>query len=346
MTAAAIIEAKPEISPQIAMLRAITGYWLSKAIYVAAELNIADRLARGPKSAAMLADETQTDAPSLYRVLRALASAGIFGESADGRFEHTPLSETLRTGPGSLRSLALHMLETPTWIAWDDLLESVRTGETAFPRVNALEVFPYYAEHPESAKPFNRAMLESSEVVSAAVTAAYDFSKFRRIVDVGGGHGGLLKAVLGVAPDAHGVIFDQPHVIEGARAGIESWPCADRCSLASGDFFEIVPQGDAYLLKFILHDWDVDRALTILKNVRRSMKERGKLLVVESVVPEGNEPHFSKGMDIHMLIMTGGRERTARQYSDLLAMSGFEITRILPTESPVSIIEAVKSEIR
>ena len=155
-----------------------------------------------------------------------------------------------------------------------------------------------------------------------------------------------MKAVLAVTPGAHGVIFDQPHVIQGARASVESWPYADRCSLVSGDFFEVVPEGDAYLLKFILHDWDLDGVFTILRNVHRSIQLGGRLLIVESVVPSGNEPHFSKGMDMHMLIMTGGRERTAAEYRSLLTMCGFRVTRVLPTDSPVSIIEAVKSEIR
>jgi SAM-dependent methyltransferase len=334
------------LESEVALLQAITGYWVSKAIYVAAELNIADRLSAEPRSAAELANETQTHAPSLYRVLRALAGEGIFAEDADGRFRHTPLSQLLKSGPGSLRHLALHMLETPTWIAWDDLMESVRTGDAAFPRVNSLEVFPYYAEHAESAKPFDRAMSESSQVLSTAVTAAYDFSPFRHIVDVGGGHGELLKAVLDDAPDAYGVLYDQSHVIEGARADIEGGPFGDRCTLAAGDFFENVPEGDAHLLKFILHDWDDDRARMILRNIRRSMKPGGKLLIVESIVPVGNEPHFSKGMDVHMLIMTGGRERTIPEYRELLASSGFRLTRVVPTDSPVSIIEAVKAEIR
>ena len=321
-----------------------TGHWVSKAIYVAARLRLADLLAGGSKSVEELAAGAGADAPTLYRLMRALAGVGIFKQEADARFQLTPLAEPLRSGPGTLRGMVLHLGESASWMAWDGLLESVRTGESAFKAVHGVEVFPYYAAHPESDEPFNEAMVGASRVVAEAVTRAYDFTPFGKIVDVGGGHGGLLTAILRAAPRARGVIFDQPQVAEGARASVEAAGLTERCETAGGDFFESVPEGgDAYVLKWIIHDWDDARALRILRNCRRAMREGGRLLLVEGVVPEGNEPAMAKLMDLQMLVMTGGRERTAGEFRALLAGAGFEMTRVVATDSPVSIVEAVRA---
>jgi len=333
-----------EPTPADIFFQMATGHWVSKAIYVAAQLGLADLLADGPKSVGELAAGAGADAPTLHRLMRALAGVGIFKQEADARFQLTPLAELLRTGPGSLRGMALHLGESASWMAWDGLLESVRTGESAFRAVHGVEVFPYYAAHPESDEPFNEAMVAASGVVAEAVTGAYDFTPFGKIVDVGGGHGGLLTAILRAAPDARGVIFDQPQVAAGARASVEAAGLASRCETAGGDFFESVPEGgDAYVLKWIVHDWDDERALRILRNCRRAMREGGRLLLVEGVVPEGNEPAMAKMMDLQMLVMTGGRERTAREFRALLAEAGFEMTRVVATNSPVSIVEAVRA---
>ncbi|HLL74380.1 MAG TPA: methyltransferase [Pyrinomonadaceae bacterium] len=336
---------KAETPADVAFIQMATGLWVSKAIYVAARLGVADLLADGPKTVEQLAAETGAHAPTLRRLLRALAGAGVFREDAEGRYELTQFAEFLRTDvPGSQRGFALHVGESPSWQAWDGLLESVRTGESAFKRVHGMEVFPYYATHPESNEPFNSAMVELSNVVAAAVTEAYDFSRFRRIADVGGGRGGLLAAILKAAPAARGVVCDQPEVVAGARATMEAAGIAERCEYAGIDFFEGVPEGaDAHVLKWIIHDWDDERALTLLRNCHRSLADGGRLLLVEAVVPEGGEPSFSKWMDLQMLVMTGGRERTAAEYRALLAEAGFEMTNVIPTKSPVSIVEAVKA---
>jgi SAM-dependent methyltransferase len=337
--------AKEGTPPEVAFIQMATGYWVSKAIYVAARLGVADLLSDGPKTVEQLAAGCGAHAPTLRRLLRSLAGVGVFREDEEGRYELTRMAEFLRAdAPGSQRGFVLHVGETPSWQAWDGLLDSVRTGESAFKRVHGAEVFPYYAAHPESNEPFNAAMVELSNVVAAAVTEAYDFSRFRRIADVGGGRGALLAAILKATPAARGVVCDQPEVVAGARATMEAAGVAERCDYAGLDFFQSVPEGaDAHVLKWIIHDWDDERALAILRNCRRALADGGRLLLVEAVVPEGNDPSFSKWMDLQMLIMTGGRERAAAEYRALLARAGFEMTAVVPTESPVSIVEAVKA---
>jgi ubiquinone/menaquinone biosynthesis C-methylase UbiE len=278
--------------------------------------------------------------------MRVLSSIGIFSET-EGRFSLTPLGSLLQTGPDTLKAMVLHLGEAPSWQAWGDLLHSVKTGENAFRHVHGMEVFPFYAQHPESNKIFNDAMTNYSEVVSAAIVKAYDFSSFKKVIDIGGGHGGLLTAILKENTDAKGVLFEIESAIEGAKSRLRLEGLAERCELVSGDFFESVPaDGDAYILKTIIHDWDDARATTILKNIHRAMAEDGKLLLVETVIPSGNDPSFSKLGDLHMLVMTGGRERNEMEYRMLFNAAGFRLTKIIPTESFVSIVEGVKTSNR
>jgi O-methyltransferase domain/Dimerisation domain len=329
------------IPPQAAMLQMISGFWISRAIYVAAKLGIADQLQDGQRTAEELAGATGTHPRSLYRVLRALAGVGVFAEDNDKRFRLTPLSETLRTDqPESLRAFAIAELGEDHYEAWGDLLHSVTTGEIAFDHVFKMPVFDYYAQHPENATIFNNAMTGMSLATNDAVLAGYDFSSIGKLVDVGGGHGSLVISILKANPRMKGVLFDAPPVVKGARQRIEDEGVADRCEVIAGDFFESVPAGaDAYTLKWILHDWDEDRAVAILKNCHRAMAENAKLLLVEAVVPSGGGPHFGKFIDLNMLVMTGGRERTEEEYRRLLETSGFRLTRIIPTDSPMSVIE-------
>lgn len=326
-----------------AFFQMATGHWVAKAIYVAAKLGVADLVADGPKTVEELASAVGAHAPTLRRLMRALAGLGVFTEDAGGRYGASVFTQFLRTGPGSMRGMVLHLGETPSWLAWDELLGSVRTGEQGFERAHGVEVFPYYAAHTESNEPFNDAMAELSKVVAAAVTEAYDFSHFGRIVDVGGGHGALLMSILRANPEALGVVFDQPEIVEGARAAIEAEQAlASRCAAVGGNFFESVPEGgDAYVMKWIIHDWDDERALTILRNVRRAIPATGRLLLCEQVVPEGGGPSPAKLMDLQMLVMTGGRERTAVEYGALLKRAGFELTRVVETKSLISVVEAV-----
>lgn len=329
------------VPPTIAMLQLISGFWISRAIYIAAKLGIADYLKDGHQTADELATATGTHAPSLYRVMRALASVGVFTEDEGGGFALTPLSETLRSdAPGSLRAFATTELGEVHYPAWGDLLHSVKTGEIAFDHHFGVPVWEYFAQHPENAKTFADSMTGMTLAINAAVLSGYDFSGIEQIVDVGGGHGSLIAAILKANPQMRGVLFDAPPVIEGARPRLEAEGLSARCQAVAGDFFESVPEGgDAYILKWIIHDWDEERATRILRNCHRAMKEHGKLLLVEAVVPTGSEPHFSKFIDLNMLVMTGGRERTEDEYRKLFESSGFRLTRIVPTDSPMSVIE-------
>jgi hypothetical protein len=328
--------------PSDQMLDMISAFWIARAVYVAAKLGIADHLADEPRSAAELADRTGTHAPSLYRVLRALASVGVFSQRDDGRFDATPLSATLQTGvPGSIRAFAISELGGEHYTAWTDAMHSVKTGAIAFDHVFGESVWEYYAKHPDDAAIFNESMTGITRMVEAAVVGAYDFSPYNKVIDVGGGHGGLLSAILKANPHARGTLFDAPQVIQGAQFRLAEQGVAERCETRSGDFFQAVPEGgDLYVLKWIIHDWNDDQCRTILTNCRRAIGHAGKLLLVEAVIPPGDVPSFGKFIDLVMLVMTGGRERTESEFRDLLASAGFQLSRIVPTRSPSALIEA------
>lgn len=337
------LDSQPEVTPQVAMLQMISGFWISRAIYIIAKLGIADHLAGGPKTADEIAAATNANAGAIYRVFRALSSVGVLTVDADQRFGLTPLSETLRTdAPGSLRAFATVELGEEHYPAWGELLYSVKTGGIAFDKHFGMPIWEFFAKNPENARTFDDAMTNVSLAVKDAVLASYDASTIRKLVDIAGGHGSLLASILKANPEMKGVLFDLPDVAEGARNRIEAEGLSDRCEVVAGDFFKSVPEGaDAYIMKWIIHDWDDERSIAIFKNIRRAMAEGGKLLLVEAVVPAGNEPHFSKFIDLNMLVMTGGRERTEEEYRQLLEAGGFKLTKVIPTESPVSIIEAV-----
>jgi hypothetical protein len=328
--------------PPVALLQMMTGYWVSQAVYVAAKLGIADVLAEGPRRGEDLAAATGAHAPSLHRLLRALASAGVFTEASPGHFALTPLAALLRTGvPGSMRALAITYNEEQ-YRAWGDLLHSVRTGEVAFEHRYGMPIFDYFAQNPEADRVFNEAMIGWTDQVAAAVAGTYDFSPFGTVVDVGGGYGALLAAILRRNPTARGILFDQPHVVESAEELLATDGIADRCACVAGDFFVEVPAGgDAYVLAQILHDWDDERCVTILERCRRAMPPHGKLLVVELVLPPGEEPFFGKWLDLHMLVMAGGRERTAAEYDALFRPAGLALARVIPTPPGPSVVEAV-----
>jgi len=323
------------------MLQIISGFWISRAVYVIAKLGIPDILNSGPKTAEELASATNTDAPSLYRVLRALASVGVVN-SEDGRFALNALTETLVTdAPGSLRWFAISELGQEHYPAWGNLMHSVRTGEIAFDNFFGVDIWKYFANNPEDAAVFNDSMSGVTAVANEEILSLYDFSGFNKLVDVGGGHGGLITSVLKKNPNLKGVLFDAPEVIEGAQTKIEAAGLADRLETASGNFFEAVPAGgDAYIMKWIIHDWDDQKSNTILRNIRNQIPANGRLILIDSVVPETNEPHFSKFIDLNMLVMTGGKERTEKEFQELLAAAGFRLVRIIPTKVPTSIVEA------
>jgi ubiquinone/menaquinone biosynthesis C-methylase UbiE len=324
------------------MLQIVTSFWTSRAIGVFAKLGIADQLESGPKTAGELAKATDTHAPSLFRLLRALASAGIVKAESEGRFALTPLSQTLVTNaPGSLRWFMMSELGQEHYPAWGNLMHSIKTGEIAFDDFFKMDIWQYFKQNPEDGAVFNDSMSGVTGVANEAIMSVYDFSPFHKVIDIGGGHGGLITSILKKNPQSQGVLFDAPQVIEGARPRLEASGVADRCETVAGNFFEAVPVGgDAYVMKWIIHDWDDEKALTILKNIRSQMQPNGRLIVVETVVPDTDEPHFSKFFDLNMLVMTGGKERTATEFRELLAAAGFKLLKITPTNLPTSIIEA------
>ena len=328
--------------PPATLLQMMTGYWVSQALHVAAKLGIADLLADGPVDCEDLAAATDTHAPSLQRVLRALASVGVFTEVSPGSFALTPLAELLRTEtPGSMRALAI-MYAEEQYRAWGELLHSVRTGEMAFDHQFGMGYFEYLAQHPEADRVFNEAMTGWTHQLVGAVMDTYDFSPFKTIVDVGGGYGTLLAAILRSNPGTRGVLFEQPHVVASAEEQLVAAGVADRCTFVGGDFFAAVPTGgDAYVLSQILHDWDDERCVAILGQCRRVMPDHGKLLVVELVLPEGDEPFLGKWLDLHMLVLLGSRERTAAEYDTLFRAAGFKLARVVPTPPGPSVVEAV-----
>jgi hypothetical protein len=332
----------PETPAPVQMLQIISGFWIARAVYVIGKLGIPDLLQSGPKTTEELASATETHAPSLFRILRALVSVGVLSSAEGGRFAQTPLSETLVTdAPGSLRWFAVSELGQEHYPAWGNLMHSVKTGEIAFDNFFGADVWKYFQQNPEDAAVFNNSMSNVTAAVNEAITSLYDFSQFGTLVDVGGGHGGLITAILNKNPQLRGVLFDAPEVIEGARPKIEAAGLADRLETVPGDFFKSVPAGgDAYIMKWIIHDWDDEKSNTILRNCRSQMPANGKLILVDCVVPETDEPHFSKFIDLNMLVMTGGKERTEKEFAELLAAAGLKLLRVIPTDLPTSIVEA------
>jgi SAM-dependent methyltransferase len=341
--------AKPaEFSPRLALFQLITGHYVSRAIYVAAKLNIADLLVDGPRRVEDLAAATATDAPSLNRLLRLLASAGVFAETDLGTFALTPMGDFLRSSQaGSYRATAL-LFAGPMMAAWDELLYAVQTGKPTFERALGADPFRYMAAHPEEAAIFNDAMTSGSTHTARGVPAAYDFSSFTTVVDAGGGHGVLLDAILKANPGVRGVLFELPHVAEGAKKAFAEAGLAGRCEVVTGDFFESVPAGaDAYILKSVIHDWDDARSIQILKNCHRAMAPQGKLLLVELVLPARVDrslwSQIGTGSDVNMLVNIGGRERTDADFAALYAAAGFRLTRIVPVPGSLSsVLEGVR----
>jgi hypothetical protein len=319
-----------------------TAYWTSQVVYLAATLGIPDILADQPQTSEALAVATGTHAPSLYRLLRAVASLGILEEDEARRFSPTPLGMLLRSDvPGSMRAWAILLGEPWFRGAWDNLLHSIRTGNAAFEGVHGAEFWAYVGRDPDANALFNTAMTSVAPIKTNATVEACDFSESCEIVDVGGGHGTLLAAILAGHPELRGVLFDLPHVVEGAGAVLRAASVADRCEIVGGSFFEAVPAGaDAYLLQTVIHNWDDEQSVRILQTCRRSMGEGAKLLVIEQIVPTGNEYHSSKFDDLNMLALFRGRERTVEEFYRLLTIAGFTLSRILPTSSPWSVLEA------
>jgi hypothetical protein len=321
------------------IMKMATGYWIAQALYVAAKLKLADQLKGGPRTSADLAAATGTHPQALYRLLRALASVGVFAEE-NGRFTLTPLAETLRSDVAGSQWAAVMMMGEEHYRVWGDLLFSIQTGQPAFDKVYGKPTFDYLAEHPDNARIFDAAMTGIHGHETQAMLDAYDFTGIHTLVDIGGGNGSLLIKVLQRYPAMKGVLYDLAHVVERAKPNLVAAGVAERCTTVAGSFFQAVPAGyDAYFMRHIIHDWDEEKALTILRHCRAAIKPGGRLLLVEGVVPPGNDPSFTKLLDLNMLVFPGGQERTEAEYRQLYQAAGFRLRRIVPTRTEVSVIE-------
>ncbi len=318
----------------------MTGFWISQSIYAAAKLGLADLVAAGPQTAEQLAKATDTNPEALYRLLRALASVGLFREDDARQFHMTPPVELLRSGvEGSQRSLAIMMGEEH-YACWGELMYSLRTGQTAFDKLFGAPIFDWLSKRPEQARIFDEAMVGVHGRETGAMLEAYDFSGINTLADVGGGNGSVLRSVLARYPNLRGMLCDLAGVVERAGPAILAAGLGGRLQTIPTDFFKSVPPGaDAYLMRHIIHDWNDEQALLILRNVRAAIPSHGRLLVVETVIPPGNAPSFAKLLDLNMLLIPGGKERTESEYRQLYAASGFRLTKITPTKADVSVIE-------
>jgi hypothetical protein len=327
--------------PQATLMRLVNGYQATQAIHVAAQLGLADRIAAGTRTSDELAAQVDAQPDALYRLLRALAAVGLLDEDGDRSFSLTPVGERLRSDvPGSLHGWAQFVGRPSFWQAWGALLHSVRTGENAFRHVHGEDVWSYRAQRPEESVAFDAAMRARTGATNRALLEGFDFSRFGTIVDVGGGNGTLLAAVLGANPGVTGVLFDQPHVVAGAEAVLGEAGVADRCRVVAGDFFESVPGGgDAYLLKWIVHDWEDAEATAILRVVRAAMADSARLLVVERDLGEPNESPWAKLSDLNMLVGPGGRERTREEYAAVFAAADFSLDQVTPAGPELAVFE-------
>lgn len=330
----------PAPPPAAQVLQMASGYFLSRSIGVAAKLGIADLLSQGPRATGDLAVATNTNPDALYRVLRALACTGVFQETEHGAFANTPLSETLRADvPGSIRNMVLFLCDEMHWKVYAQFDYSVETGKAAFDHVYGMPPFRWLQQDPKAAQAFDAAMASHSSMDAEAVAGAAEFASGDIVADIGGGNGKLLATILARHPGTRGILYDLPHAVGHARsAGLAP---ADRCEFIGGDFFESVCGGaNIYLMKHILHDWDDEKSVQILRNIRTAIPAGGRVWVIELMLPPGNEPGFAKFLDLEMLLITGGRERTPDEYGALFAKSGFRMTKVRPTRSPLAIFEA------
>jgi len=331
------------LPPHAQLVQMGTAHWMSHVLYVAAKLSLADHLAKGPRRADELAMVTNTHLPSLRRFLRTLAHLGLVTEDGMGRFALTPLGEALKTGaPGAARAAILTLASPLMTQGWGRLLESVQTGRPGLEQVLGMPIFDWLGKHPEEASLFSETMVSFHGAEPAAVAAAFDFSGMNTVVDVGGATGNLLAAILNKYAKPRGILYDLPHVVRDAPVLLRARGVADRVTIQSGSFFDGVPSnGDAYLLSHIIHDWSEEQCLTILGHCRRAMGPTSRILIIEMVLPAENAPHPGKMLDMMMLVGPGGQERSEPEYRTLLGKAGLRLTRVVPTNSPVSLVEAM-----
>ena len=329
------------INPWVNLLGLINGFQVTQAIHVASILRIADHLKDGPHSAEELASLTQNNAGALYRLLRALAAVGVFEEDKNRRFALTPMGDCLRSDSATPIGAWAEYVGSPyVWRTWGHLLHSVQTGDNAFQSLHGTDIWSYRAERPDEGAIFDRAMTEMSRGSAEAVIGAYDFSIFRHVVDVGGGRGLMLAAILAPHPGMRGTLFDQPAVVARSEAVLKERGIFNRCEIVGGSFFESIPSGgDAYVMRAVIHDWEDAEAVAILKTCRRAMRKTAKLVLIERIIAPANEVPGTKFSDLNMLALPGGRERTRQEFSDLFAKSDLELIRVVPAGN-LNVIEA------
>jgi hypothetical protein len=333
--------AEPELLAKLREM--LSGYRVSQIIVAAAKLGLADKLAAGPRTVGELAAMTGARAPELYRVLRTLASFEIFRECDDGRFELTPLAQGLRTDvPGSVHGTAVCYGEGWWWDSWGRLYETVMSGETAFNRLHGEPLFDYLQKHPQAEAAFNDHMDSFTALIARSMAETYDFSAVRQVCDIGGGNGVMVRALLERHPHLRAMLFDQPSVVASGKEKLAAAGVLGRCELIAGNFFDAVPaNADVYLLKNVIHDWEDPLALKILRNCRAAMAKSARLLLVEAVIPPGNAPALGKILDMTMLVIVKGIERTEQEYRNLLQSAALELTRVIELPGGVHIVEAL-----
>ena len=331
-----------ELPPSAQLMQMVMGAWVTQSISAAAHLGLADHLAGGAKTAYELAQLADAHADSVHRLMRALSSLGIFSMTGD-KFALTALGETLRSNvPGSMRNIAMAETDNVHWLSWGKLPQAIKEGRKMSSDAVGMEAWDYYAKNPAEGHQFSRAMSDISGMATGPVLASYDFSSAKKIVDVGGAHGALLQGILNKYTDISGVLFDLPSVTQGSTEAIKNAGLASRVEVVGGDFFKEVPAGaDIYTLKHILHDWDDEKCVAILRTIRAAMKPTSKILVVEFALSNTAEPSPAHFMDLNMLVMLNGRERTKDEYATLFAKAGLSLARFIPTPSPMGICEVV-----
>jgi len=328
--------------PEQMIVRLLTGMWAMQAAASACRLGIVEAVGDQARTAEEVAEAAGTHAGATRRLLRGLASVGVFARDGSGRYSLTDVGRFLRSGaPGSLREMFIAESDPLHWRSWEKVDDSVRTGDPRPQAVFGIPAFEYYGKHPDEGEQFGRAMESVSRFAADAVLGAYDFSYARTIMDVGGGNGSMTIAILQRTPNVRGLVVDLPYIEGPARERIRAAGLEGRCRFEPMSFFERVPEGaDVHMLKFVLHDWNDEESLRILRNCRSAIAKDGRLVVIENVVPDSIEPAMVHMMDLNMLVMTGGIERTAKEYGELFASAGFRLDRVVPTAGPFSVVEA------
>lgn len=333
------------VSPGEQLVELIRGFWVSQVIHTVARLGVADRLASGPRPSDDVASEVGAHPEGLYRLLRAAVSAGLVREVSPRTYALTAMGQLLRSDvPGSMRDMTMGLCDLSHWLPWGRLPEAIRTNQSTTRAALGTDIWEHFSQHPEAGTLFARTMGALTSMIAGEVPRLHDFSRYSRVADVGGSQGVLLEAVLRAFPSCRGLLFDLPHVIEGARARIESVGLTSRVELVGGSFFEpVIPAADAYLVKHIIHDWADEHATTILRHIHQGAPQGARLILVERVMPEAGELSTQPLSDLNMLVMADGRERTAREFQALLEGTGWELERITPSQAGlVSLIEALR----